>query len=110
MIIASPDGSAKRAIYVKERGSLANSDHALIPIAVGDLVLYANRHRGDFVIDISRIVSITNEEATLEPVALFSEGEWDNPAAEEMYNAAINACMKKARCYHCREPHYIRRD
>jgi hypothetical protein len=35
-IIAGKGGQPKRAIYIRQRGPLANDDHALIPVEVGD--------------------------------------------------------------------------
>jgi len=108
-VVAAADGSAKHAIYIRKGGLLINGNHALIPIAVGDVVIRAYHSRGDFVINVSAITSITDNEAALECIALYSSGEWNNPSIGEKYNAAISACVDKAMCYNCAEPHYIQR-
>lgn len=49
----------------------------------------------------------TVEYASLEPIAEYSRGEWDNEEIAQKYKTAIEAAKEKALCYHCREPHYI---
>ena len=48
---------------------------------------------------------VTEDVAIVELVYEFSRGEWDKepPAYLE---AAVQAAMEKATCYHCREPHF----
>jgi hypothetical protein len=104
-IIADKAGQPKRAIYVRKRGPLANENHALIPIAVGDYVISANHHRDDFEIFVYRITKILKEEVSIEKIAEFSNGEWDN--LPQFLEDAVEAAMEKATCYHCREPHFI---
>jgi hypothetical protein len=105
-IIASKDGKPKKALYVRRRGPLANENHALFVLEVGDYIIEANHHRGDFEIYIYNSVNITEEEAELQLLASYQQGEWDKepPAYLE---AAVEAAKEKATCYHCREPHYI---
>ena len=104
-IIAGKDGQPKKAIYVRRRGQLALCSHALIPIEVGDYIIYANHHRKDFEISVYSITEILKEEASIEKIAEFSNGEWDN--LPQFLEDAVEAVMEKATCYHCREPHYI---
>jgi len=105
-IIAGKGGEPKRAIYIRQRGPLANDNHALIPVEVGDYIIYANHHRGDFELATYEIVDIKEDVAIVELKHEFSSGEWDKepPAYLE---AAIEVAKQKATCYHCREPHYI---
>lgn len=185
-IIAGKDGQPKKAIYVRRRGHLANSEHALVILEVGDYVISASHHRKDFNIYIYKILQFKTEKfveekdrfvlkekiseeefverykqtyneyierrsseingltryyelpsgdycrkdswdcikeieiyekkteqkqkeedvAIVELVYEFSRGEWDKepPAYLE---AAVQAAMEKATCYHCREPHFI---
>jgi len=104
-IIANKDGQPKKPLYVRRRGHLVNSEHALIPVAVGDYVISANHHRDDFEIFVYRITKISKEEASIEKIAEFSNGEWDN--LPQFLEDAVEAAMYKATCYHCREPHFI---
>ena len=118
-IIANPDGTPKKPVYIRQRGDLANKHHALFIISVGDVVIMADHHREDFEAVIYKISAITGEEAELIQVNRFSQGEWDfpeeNPYPEtlgtwgvmpEKYSSAWLAAVAKATCYHCREPHY----
>jgi hypothetical protein len=104
-LIAAPDGAPKRAIYVRRSGALANEEHALIPVSVGDLVVEAEHHREDFTIKISQITSI-HEHAELSPLHVFDMGEWDTEPLPQ-FASLIEAAQDKATCYHCREPFYI---
>jgi len=90
---------------VRRFGSLANEEHALIPIELGDLVVEAIHHREDFTIKISQITSI-HDEAELSALHVFDMGEWDTEPPPQ-FASLIEAAQDKATCYHCREPHYI---
>ena len=106
-IIASQSGDPKKAIYIRSRGQLANAHHALVILEVGDYIIEANHHREDFEIEIYKILDFEEKTAVVEQVNCFSQNEWDAelPAYLE---AAVQAAMEKATCYHCREPHYVR--
>jgi len=110
-IIAGKDGQPKKAVYVRGRGELANGEHALVILEVGDYIIEANHHREDFVIEIIRIVDFEIKEedtyAIVEQVNYFEMGEWDTELPENL-QAAVEAAIKKATCYHCRGPHYVR--
>ena len=105
-IIASPSGGPKRAIYIRNRGQLANAHHALIPIEVGDYIIFANHHREDFEIELYKVVDFEEDVAIVKLEHEFSRGEWgkEPPAYLEQ---AVHTAMFKATCYHCREPHFI---
>jgi len=105
-IIANADGSPKKPVYIRRRGSLACEEHALLIISPGDLVIQAFHHRRDFLIRVLRITEITEEEAVCEKIHEFDEGEWDVEPPEYLL-PAIEAAQEKATCYHCRKPHYI---
>lgn len=109
-IVADELLQPKKPIYVRNRGSLACDDHALIPVKVGDVVIVADHHRGDFEITIWEITAIAGENATLEIASEFSDGEWENFKDCDLKLAAspaVNAAMAKATHYHCRQPYYI---
>ena len=55
-IIANKDGQPKEAIYVRRRGQLANSNHALVILEVGDYIVEADHHREDFEIGIYKVI------------------------------------------------------
>jgi hypothetical protein len=131
VIIANGDGTAKRPVYIRRRGSLACDNHALFVVKPGDIVVEANHHRRDFEIRIWRIDQILEEEARLNLLHEFSLGEWSDKNIERVFSAweagdlrsiddiddeiyflcrAILAAEEKATCYHCGEPHYIKEE
>lgn len=111
-ILANKDGQPKKALYIRRRGELANSPHALVILEVGDHIIEANHHREDFTIEIFRITGFENngEEtfAIVERVNRFDKSEWDAEFPEYL-EAAVQAAVEKATCYHCREPHFVSR-
>ncbi len=110
-IITGKGGQPKKAIYIRGRGELANSEHALIILEVGDHIVEANHHRRDFRIKIFKILSFEKKKeeifALIEQINCFSESEWDAELSAHL-EAAVHAAVEKATCYHCREPHFIR--
>lgn len=109
-IIAGADGQPKKAVYVRRRGHLASAYHALVILEIGDYIINADHHRGDFEIRIFKVLGFEDEGektfATLEQVNCFSKGEW-NTELPVFLETAIEAVKEKATCYHCREPHFI---
>jgi len=108
-IIANKDGQPKKAVYVRGFGELANAHHALLVLEKGDHIIKASHHREDFEIEIYRVLDFEVKEETyavVEQINRFGMGEWDAelPASLE---AAVQAAMQKATCYHCRVPHFI---
>ena len=109
-IISGIDGQPKKAVYIRTRGSLACEHHALVILEVGDHIVEADHHRRDFEIKIFRVTGFEDKQekkfAIAEQINCFSMGEWDAdlPASLE---AAVQAAIEKATCYHCREPHFI---
>lgn len=107
MVVAGPRGEKLKPVYIRGRGHLANSKHALFVIREGYTVVWADHHRGDYHITLLRITKILDEEAELEPIADFDQGEWGQEPPEWAW-PAIEAVREKASCYHCREPHYAK--
>ena len=106
VIIGDPDGKPKKAIYIRRSGSLACGNHALIPVKVGDIIVEASHHRGDFTIYVSRIVKIRKDEADMEVLHEFSRGEWDSVPPDGILKM-VQAAQEKATDYHCRDAYYI---
>jgi hypothetical protein len=111
-IIAGKQGERLNPVYVRHGGSLSCSDHALLIVDVGYHIIQAAHERGDYEIDIYRIDNFDKNEkdgkyARLTLTNQYSEGEWDKEPENCMIEA-IHAAKKKANCYHCREPHYVK--
>mgnify|MGYP001039798977 CR=1 FL=1 len=112
VIIAGPDASPAKPIYVRKSGSLACSNHALIPVGVGSIVIEAHHHRRDFSISVWQIKQINGKTAKAEMIGEYSLGEWvfsaePRPEVVDHLIPAVDAAWEKATCYHCREPHYV---
>jgi hypothetical protein len=110
-IIAGKHGEKLTPIYIRRSGHLACENHALFVIDVGDIVVEAYQHRGDFDISVYKIIEIVTVDdkryAILELINEFSQGEWDNEPTGNVMDA-VDASIKKAKCYHCRETHYAK--
>lgn len=110
-IVADANGKAKRAVYIRRRGHLANEHHALIIVEPGDYIIIADHHREDFTVAVWQIEDIV-EKDTGKLVALcrqkyfFDRGEWIEDLPDYL-EAAVDAAAQKALCYHCREPHHV---
>lgn len=109
IIVAGRDGQPKKPIYIRKRGQLANSKHALIPLVKGDFIIEADHHRQDFIIKIYKVVGFEEKEgnmfAIVEQPHCFSKGEW-NTELPQFLETAVQVAKEKATCYHCREPHF----
>lgn len=115
-IIAKPDGSKPRAVFVRTHGHLAGGPHALVCVHEGFYLVHAGVGRGvRQSATIERIVKTTVKDvngekfeaaAEVEVVNTFSRGEWDKPL-EAKFEAAVEAAFRKASTYHCRYAVYI---
>lgn len=135
-IACGPDGERLEAVYVPKRGELSNGDHAWVNVTRNAkdpqcYIIEANHHRGDFHINIKRILSLHEklmpkadipwavERHNVSPTAAsvmwantvmvckYSDGEWDNDPHECLI-PAIEAAKGKAMDYHCRAPWYVK--
>lgn len=104
-IIAGANGEVLKPLYVNGRGHLSCGSHALHVAKPGMIVVDADHHRGDFRIIVYRIDSVDGDEAAVTALGGYAEGVADD--CVETYRDAVEAATSKARCYHCREPHYI---
>ena len=107
-IIAGFKGERLSPIYIRRRGHLACSQHALFAIGIGTIVVEVDHHRKDFAIRVWSVCEVDKETLTvrLTLITEFDKGEWSVPLPEE-FQAAVEAAKEKATCWHCREPHYI---
>ena len=110
IIISNKDGQPKKAIYVRGRGQLANSHHALFILEVGDYIVEVNHHREDFEVEILKVLGFESNEkeiyAVVEQINYFNNGEWDAELPTYL-EVVVQVAMEKATCYHCRSPHFI---
>lgn len=102
-IICDRFGNTKKAIYIPTRGNLCNDGHALIPVAVDDIVIEDTRHRENHTISVWKITKIEGGKAFLRLLEYAENVKIDT---EQIYTDAITAAMEKARDYHCRSVYY----
>jgi hypothetical protein len=110
-IVCGPNGEKVKPLFVP-RG-YSNDVHAIFVAKIGMHIIDAEHDRRSESATVSRIVSIggKNEYSgeydadtlVLEEIGGYENGDSDAP---EMFNEAIDAAIRKSKCYHCREPHY----
>jgi hypothetical protein len=121
-IIAGPKGEKKVPLYVRRRGPLACAHHALFVVREGDIVVESSHHRGDFNHQVYRIVAIRGDEAEIELIAEYSNGQWAGPLGQKLeadfarmaagepptmeLSIAVDTAEAKATAYHCRSAYY----
>ena len=75
-------------------------------------IIYVRQHRRIVEkVEILKITEIVKKDddyiAMCDVVNSYEEGEWDSPIeGNEALSNAINSAIDKAKCYHCRSPHY----
>lgn len=55
-IIASQSGTPKKPVYIRRRGHLANDNHALFILELGDYIIEAKHHRKNFKVEIYKVI------------------------------------------------------
>ena len=122
-IICDANGNKKKPIFIKRNETLACSEHALIVIRKNDVIVEINYQKySPFEIKVLRIINININEHELEVeyidhISIFLE----NPDGRKhliedicatngisKYKNAILSAYKKAICYCCNEPYFIR--
>jgi len=108
IIITNNNGGPKKPVYIRQKGKLSNSLHALFVVQKEDYIVVAKHHRRDFDIYIYKIndIDIENKTASTTLISYFSEGEWDKEPPAYLA-IAIDATTKKACDYHCRRAYYV---
>ena len=118
-IIARPDGERPYAVYIRRRGHLACAEHALIVVRPGFYILEADRwvkREKPFQVKIWKIEDIITEEDGYFAVARIQRSMTVETVEMGVFYApihlqyAVKAAIEKTMCYHCRAPHYVRRD
>jgi len=105
-VVAGVNGEALKPLFIP-RG-YSNAEHALFVARSGMHLVQAEHGKWGESVTVRRVRGIGNEEDTdiliTELVAEYENGDGNIP---DYLQAAADAALEKARCYHCREPHYI---
>lgn len=111
VVVAGAKGEPLAPLYVRSHGHLACGDHALLPVHEGSHIVQVWRWGEDFLISAARVLELYPDmqggwEARTLLVGLYEDGRW-GPLLPEGLEEAVIAAVEKARCYHCRSPHYV---
>ena len=126
-IICNANGNKMKPIFIKKRGTLACSEHALIVVHENDIIIEVAYQKCEFHINVLKIIGINSEEceaeveyitkwsypfgncpAIREYIETLSASNWSNRDIAKKYKNAILAAYDKATCYHCRKPYFVR--
>jgi len=100
-IVTGPRGERLKPIYIRTRGHRACGQHALFIVQPQYHIVrvwYWNKQNPPYSINVYQIQKIVEFDKELLAIAKKVESE--------MLQEAINVAKQKARCYHCRRPHY----
>lgn len=101
-VVCGKNGEALKPLFVP-RG-YSNQDHAIFVARPGIYLINASRDRGGETVIVERIKAIgTDDELITETIYEYENGDGNIPAK---FQAAVDAALEKAHCYHCREPHF----
>ena len=102
-IICGGNGQKLKPIFIPRGRS--NQDHAIFVVRPGvtHLVTASRGKRGESA-TVYKVISVTDTTAETEVIAEYENGDGNIPP---QFQDAVNAALKKVRCYHCREPHYV---
>lgn len=96
-IICSSNGLPKKAIYIPRGGHLSNGEHALIPVAVGDAIVFHSYDRRGTETRLEKVSQIVGDRAHTVTIEM-----------QDCYKNAVEAATKKSHVYHCREAVYVK--
>jgi hypothetical protein len=107
------DGIPFVPYYVPTSGHLACRTHAYFSIPASErvTVVVVSASKGDSTLKINSYHLHECVDRTIEiRESIIWKGYFNElPETADRFTRAVNAAMAKVRCYHCREPHFIRR-
>ena len=108
-ILCTPNGHKPTAVFIRKTGDLANSNHALIPVYPGYLILQGERQETKYVIRIYKVLKVNagdkpNVDAR-QINFLRDDGTWYHPLAKK-YQEAVEELMFKLNDHHCRRVYF----
>jgi len=106
-IVTGSRGEKLKPIYIRTRGHRANGQHALFVVQPQYHIVtvwYWNKRTPPYDVRIYQIQNIIEFEESPNNKKLLAIAISVNE--NEKLKEAVEAAMGKARCYHCRRPHY----
>jgi hypothetical protein len=108
-IVTGPRGEKLKPVYVKSKGHRACGQHALFIVQPQYHIVkvwYWNKQDPPYAVSVYQISQIMEfvENPDSNEKKLLAITQEVKPT--EFLQPAIEAAMDKARCYHCRKPHY----
>lgn len=104
-IVCGPQGQALKPLFIP-RG-YSNSDHAIFVVKPGlTHLIHSSIGKWGESCQVKIVTEINDQdEIKTETVAEYENGDGNIPS---IFQAAANAALTKAKCYHCREAHFIK--
>ena len=109
-VVADRNGRPKIPQYTETGQVLAALGQALLTVEISDYIISAYYSPSNVRVKVRQIAELEKLHdhgvATTRVMYTFQNGEWDlHPA--QFIMAAVDAALKKAQCYKCKEPHFI---
>ena len=104
-IVCGADGQKLKPLFIP-RG-YSNGDHAIFVIEPGKThLVHASRDRGGERAIVEKVIGIDGDDN----LEVYAVGEYENGDGNipSNFQGAVDAALEKTKCYHCREPHYIK--
>lgn len=105
-IVCGTSGEALNPYYIPKGGHLSCGEHAFFAVRDGVVTIEGLRPGNFLTIKEHRIIRDSNT-AWIESTVLWTGWMEDLPVMFDYFEAAIDAAILKAHCYHCREPHFV---
>lgn len=112
-IICSIAGASLKPVFVKTKGHLACGEHAMFLFYPGQpwVEIEVRRWRSDYNVLINKYVLKNDEieKETIWKIENVNDVINELPTRLKKFEEAIKVAIQKSNCYHCREPHYIKK-
>lgn len=96
----------RRPLFVQYGNKTPNKNHALIPIDVSNILVYAARMKDTYVINVYRVTSVDPENVFCTLEHQFLNGTWD-VKPEETFTRMIETAKIKAKTQNCTTAFWI---
>ena len=110
-LICDRNGNKKTTLFERQRGILANADHALFVVEKNDFLIFCEtRNKEVVVLDVFEVKDFGEKEGDTQKVILelFYEFSEENPDSDipDFLTDVIESAVEKANTYHCKTMMY----